>query len=330
MTRALVLVGWIAASLPLGAQPKLLVNAKLDTRSASAGLESQFRALVGTDPQPAWIGYSVASVKNYVGCEYVRDNPQVAGVVHLEPPDQVVILIRVDEKAVSRVRALSPDCEIDAGGAPVHWLTGVQPAQSVALLVTLAGDRERIGDGALGAIAQHGDPSADQALDRFLAPGQPESVRQRVVSYMGSSRGRHGFEVLKKLVASDPDERIRERAVSALANSRQPEATELLIATARTDQNARLRQQALGALGRKAGPAALDAISKAIESDPDNQVRLRAVSALSTLPDGAGVPTLIQLARSTQNAEIRKRAMSTLGSSRDPRALAFFEDVLKK
>ena len=31
---------WLmAAALPLAAQPKLLVNAKLDTRSAAAGLE---------------------------------------------------------------------------------------------------------------------------------------------------------------------------------------------------------------------------------------------------------------------------------------------------
>jgi len=38
---------WVmAALLPLGAQPKLLVNAKLDTRSAAAGLEQTFRPLV--------------------------------------------------------------------------------------------------------------------------------------------------------------------------------------------------------------------------------------------------------------------------------------------
>ena len=33
----------VAAALPLGAQPKLLVNAKPDTRSAAAGLEQTFR-----------------------------------------------------------------------------------------------------------------------------------------------------------------------------------------------------------------------------------------------------------------------------------------------
>ena len=48
----------LAIALPLAAQPKLLVNAQVDTRSAAAGLEQQFRPLVTAQPQPAWIAYS--------------------------------------------------------------------------------------------------------------------------------------------------------------------------------------------------------------------------------------------------------------------------------
>jgi hypothetical protein len=45
---------WLmAAALPLAAQPKLLVNAQTDTRSAASGLESAYRALLTTQPQPA-------------------------------------------------------------------------------------------------------------------------------------------------------------------------------------------------------------------------------------------------------------------------------------
>jgi hypothetical protein len=55
---------WLmAAALPLAAQPKLLVNARLDTRPASAGLEQSFRPLVTAQPQPAWIAYSVPSTR---------------------------------------------------------------------------------------------------------------------------------------------------------------------------------------------------------------------------------------------------------------------------
>lgn len=322
---------WLLAALPLAAQPKLLINAQVDTRSAAAGLESQFRALLTTQPQPAWVGYSVPSGRGYnLGCDYVRDGFNQPGVVHLEPPDHAVILFRVDANAVNRIRTLSPDCEIDAGNVPVHWLTDVQPAQSIALLVSLMPQRDRLGESPLGAVAQHADPAADQALERFLGTDQPESVRLRVVSWMGSSRGRHGFDVLKKLISADPDEKVRERAINSLSNSREPDALDLMISIARGDSNPRMREQAISALSRKGGPQVVSTLSKVIESDSDNQVKRRAVSALNQLPDGEGVPLLIQTVKTTQNAEVRKQAMSTLGNSRDPRAVAFFEEVLKK
>ncbi len=320
----------LAAALPLAAQPKLLVNAQVKTQSAASGLEATFRGLLTAQPQPAWIAYSVPSVRSGgMGCEYVRDSLNTPGVVHLEPPDHVIVLYRVESSAVNRIRSLSPDCEIDAGGLPVYWLTEVQPAQSVALLARFPPDRDGLGESMIGAIAQHADGSADQALERYLAPEQPETLRQRAVAWFGSARGRHGFDVLKRVIANDPDERVRQRAVSALANSKEPGALDLLTSIARTDKNPHLREQAISALSRKQGAAAIATISQVIESDPDAQVRRRAVSALNSLPDGAGVPVLIQVVKTTQNAEVRKQAMSTLGQSHDPRAVAFFEEVLR-
>jgi hypothetical protein len=328
VTRAFWLM---AAALPLAAQPKLLINGNVDTRSAASGLEREFRTLLTAQPQPAWIGYTVPAAGGIgLGCELVSPGGWYApGVIHLEPPDHAVILFRVESSAVSRIRALSPDCEIDAGGAPVHWLTDVQPAESVALLVPFVAQRDIRGDGAVRVIAVHAGPAADAALERFVAPGQPESLRQRTVAWFGSARGRRGFEILKNLIASDPSEVVRERAISALAVSKEPEAADLLVATARNDRNPRLRAQAVSALGRKPGPKTVAAIREAIEKDPDAQVKRRAVSALHALPDGEGIPLLIEAAKTTQNAEVRRQAMSSLGQSRDPRALAFFEDVLK-
>jgi hypothetical protein len=53
------------------------------------------------------------------------------------------------------------------------------------------------------------------------------------------------------------------------------------------------------------------------------------VSALGQLPRNEGIPILIKLARSHTSPAIRKQAMQRLGQSNDPRALSFFEDVLK-
>ena len=262
-----------------------------------------------------------------MGCDYVRDGWNQPGVIHLEPPDHAVILFRVDSGAVERIRSLSPDCEIDAGNLPVHWLTDVKPAESVALLDTFATQRERYMDGAMSAIASHSDPAADAALQRFLAPTQPETIRLRVVGWFGNMRGRRGFDVLKNLIANDPSERVRERAISTLGNSKEPEALDLLIATARKDPNSRMRMQALSALNRHSGANVLNTFKEAIESDPDVQVKRRAVSALQSMPDGEGIPLLIQLAKATHDNDVRKQAMNSLGQSHDGRAISFFEEV---
>ena len=327
MRRALWL---IAAALPLCAQPKLLTNAKVDTRSAAAGLDAAFQAALKAQPQPAWIGYAVPSTRTYnLGCDYVnRSDFNQAGVVHLEPPDQAVILFRVESGAVDRIRTLSPDCEIDAGGVPMHWLSDVQPAQSVTLLATFVDQHMNNFNGAMSAIATHADPAADRMLDKYVAADQLQSLRLRAVSAIGNSRGRHGFDVLKGLIANDRDLKVRERAVQVLANSKEPESVDLLISLARTDKDARVRSQAVGELARKPGPKILNTISEALQ-DPEPEVQRRAVTALQQLPDGQGIPQLIQVVKTTKNDQLRRQAMNSLKNSQDPRALQFFEDVLK-
>ena len=44
------------------------------------------------------------------------------------------MLFRFNDNQVSQIRTLAPDCDISAGGATFYWLTGVQPADSVATL----------------------------------------------------------------------------------------------------------------------------------------------------------------------------------------------------
>jgi len=219
---------------------------------AAAGLEREFRQLLMAQPQPAWIGYSVPSVRSsQLGCEYVSPGGRSApGVIHLEPPREAVILFRLVNGAVDKVRVLSPDCEIDAGGVPFHWLTDVRPADSVALLGVI--DRPE----AIMAIAMHADGSADTALERLIGSTQPDAVRRRALFWMGAARGAHGLDVLKQFLAAETNSTLRERAVSGIAASSEPAAVDLLISIARQDKDARLRRQAMNAIGRSRDPRA--------------------------------------------------------------------------
>jgi len=48
------------------------------------------------------------------------------------------------------------------------------------------------------------------------------------------------------------------------------------------------------------------------------------------LPKDEAVPKLIEIARTQKNREVQKQAFFWLGQTHDPRALAFFEQVLTK
>jgi len=298
-------------------------------------LEQRFREQLNSQPQPAWVGYTVPTVRGHEqACDQGRDDHGVRppGPVHLEPPDQVQILMRIERNQVGKIRVISGDCQLDADGVPLRWIRDVQPAESVALLASLAsqaGGPDHVRDGAVTAIALHADAAADEALERFAAPGQAESLRDKAIFWMGAARGQRGYEALRRIVTEDASDHIRDKAIFALSVSQEPRAVDTMIAVAHNDTSAHVRGQALFWLAQKAGKQAMSAITDAVDRDPDTEVKKKAVFALQQLPNGQGVPMLIQVARSNKNPAVRKQAMFWLGQSNDPRALAFFEEVLK-
>jgi hypothetical protein len=124
-------------------------------------------------------------------------------------------------------------------------------------------------------------------------------------------------------------QRVANNAVVAIALHGDTAAVDRLIAIAKDGRDRQSRSQALFWLSQRAGDRAAGTITEAIERDPDTQVKRQAVFALSQLPRGEGVTRLIDVAKNNRNPAVRKQAMFWLGQSHDPRALAFFEEVLR-
>ena len=364
---ALALAGFLAsvpsmqAQAPAAAPPAGLRNAKVTTRAVSpGGLAAEVSRLSG-GAGPLWIGYSqpVVAGKHRMccfgsfhgkisdadrlccgGCDLEHDDSFTIGdddrrPVQLEGSNGLVVLLRADRGRIGRVRALDDECGIDAGGLPFVWLTGVAPGESVTFLASMvrkleAGDHgEDAAEGALTAVAMTGHPAADAALERLLARGEPRELRKKAAFWVGNSRGGRGFEILKAHLA-DPDPGFRHHLTFALSQSDVREAVDVLIGMAKRDPDGRVRGQALFWLAQKAAGRAAQAIQNAIRDDPDEDVKEKAVFALSQLPGGEGVTELIRVARTNRNPEVRKMAVFWLGQSRDPRALAFIEEVLDR
>jgi hypothetical protein len=340
-------------ALLLAAAPAEIVNARLATRSAASGLAPAVEAALRATPAPQWIAWSVPVEHPQRMCCWDRHGSgsgccggcRLEGEggfsvnrsegVPLEAEATGLVLLRGEQGRVGRVRMFSRSCELDAGGRPVVWLTDVAPAESLRLLASYAGaDRTETGksvsEGALAAIAFHAGPAADDVLEGFTRPERPEPLRKHAAFWLGTARGRRGYEVLERLMRHDPSDEVRAHVTFALGQSEVPEAVTEMIRAARHDQSGRVRGQALFWLAQKAGEKAASAITRAIDDDPDTEVKEKAVFALSQLPRDEGVPRLIEVARANRNREVRKKAMFWLGQTNDPRALAFIEDVLTR
>jgi len=340
-----------------------LQNARLETRAVAGSLDGTFRSILSAQTAALWVGYAapqIAGERNL--CCWNSDNgmqyqgrvlepqsgntafPRPGGTVKLEGATELFVLFRIENKQVEKIRTFSPDCNIDAGGLAFLWLTGVNPAQSVALLESLVASlvpasdakaERRLANGAISAIALHRDPAADAALDRLSAPAQSEETRRQAAFWLGNARGRHGYESLQRILRDgpnqDPSDRVREHAVFALTQSKEPEAIPAIARIAHDDKSARVRSQALFWLAQTAGRQISEtAIRQAIDNDPETQVKKKAVFALTQMKNGDGVPLLIEIARNNRNAVVRKEAMFWLGQSKDRRATQFFEDLLVK
>jgi len=276
--------------------PAHLVNARVETRSAAGGLEPAFRAAVAAARTPAWIAYEVPAEGRHQMCCWDSTDDVGLGC---------------------------PGCRLEGHGS-----------------FTVRGDRDHKSD---RTLSLEGDETilvlfrAEQGrLDRIrtYSSGCALDAGGLGVVWLTDVKPAESVRLLRSLVASGGSEerggrRVEEPALAALAFHADPSALDALVGLARQDASGHVRGQALFWLAQRAGSKVAGVITRAIEDDPETEVKKRAVFALSQLPHDEGVPLLIDTARKNRNPAVRKQAMFWLGQSNDPRALAFFEEVLK-
>ncbi len=150
------------------------------------------------------------------------------------------------------------------------------------------------------------------------------------VYWLDGVRPVDSVRLLASLAKGEAQRGVMDGALMALSVHAEPAAVDALIAAAQKGDSSRVRSQALFWLSQKAGERAAAVITRAVEDDPESQVREKAVFALSQLPRDEGVPRLITLARSHRDPRVREKAIFWLGQSEDARALALFEEILRR
>lgn len=326
-------------------QPKV-INTQFHTEPAGAGLSATVGRFQHSNGS-LWLGYEVAAIPRtrFSVCsgdgESMEDG--CCGVYRLEDSDNnfqssengqatetnIDVLVRIDQGAVDKIRFIGTGCQLDAGGLPFTWLTDVHPDDSVTWLSSLVtAENKQHADQALAAIAMHATTKATTSLASFASPSNPLWLREKAGFWLGAERGHDGLLELEKL-ANDSDPDFRKKLAFDFSVNRDPAAVDDLIKMAKSDADTRVREQAIFWVAQKAGKKALATLKDAVNNDPEVAVKRKAVFALSQLPKDEAVPELLHVAQTNGDPAVRKEAIFWLGQTHDPRALAYFEQILE-
>jgi hypothetical protein len=337
--------------LAAAVQQPPIQNGRVETRQASS-IASEVQTIAKAATDPVWVAWRVPmidgdrdlcswysddnyAVRGFFAEPRTMGSPQQkitppTGAVPIEAGTALVVLLRLSEGKVERMRKLTADCPIDAGGRTIYWLNGIAPSESIKYLETLTLDHPESGlENMLSAIALHRDPAADATLDRIATSDTSTSRRRQAISLLGSYRGAHGFATLRQLLERETSSELRRALVSSIGRTSQPETVNVL-RTLLHDPDAKVRADAVYYFAQRGRAAVVSDVLKVIDADADASVKKRAIAGLAAAPNEENLPTLIQLAKTHANADVRKEAFSRVSQSRDPRAIAMMQEILKK
>jgi hypothetical protein len=346
-----VLVTCLPAAL-IAAQKPAVQNAVEDTRAVTSIARDVTTGASGGDP--AWVGWQVPIVAGDLDlCStWNNDERAVRGAdlegrtdsralffapsttpVPLEAGGQLVILARVVDGTLERLRTFTGDCPLDAGGRRLTWLSGVTPAASIDYLKSLAisgqtSSMRRVSDSAIGAIALHRDVAAGPVLVELASRENDSHTRDVALQWLGRSRGSFGFDYLTRQLATATELGLRRQLTLSLARTRENGTAAALLGLVRSDPDERVRGDALYAYAQLA-PSPSD-VTALLQKEPANEVRNRGISGLLRRPSGDAVVPLIALARTATDAELKKEIVRGLSRSDDTQAVRFLEELVRR
>jgi HEAT repeat protein len=339
------LVNAFAATLVLSAaisfsQQPTIVHGQLTVEPAKGGLSTVIDGLK-QQKDPVWVGYSIPVVSkfhsgwNLSRIDYLEGNSDTVvndSEESNKSSDHAVILLRVADGGVTKLRVEDPERQLDAGGLRFVWLNSVEPEESVRVLTDLTrqGDVRHLRDSAVFAIAIHQTAAATTSLMGLAGPGNELGLREKAAFWLANERGHDGFTAIQRFAREDTDPKFREKLAFDLTLSKDPTALNELIRMAHEDFSPQVRKQAQFWMANKGGKKVTDDLRTIVLNDPNEQIRKSAVFALSRLPGDEAASQLIAVADSSKDPSVRRQAIFWLGQSNDPRALDYLTKLLKQ
>jgi hypothetical protein len=236
-----------------------VINAVVEHRAVTNGLAREIQA-IAQQGRPTWVAYRVPIARSRG--DRVVSSQTCCGRCRLEPPTDLVVLLRVERSGVVELRPEAVDCDIDASGAALVWLDDVRPEDSVNWLASVARDTSapsnRLADRALTALALHASSAASPLLVEIARTGATAPLKGRALFWLAQRAVEEAVPTITSVIDTDPDTEVKKQAVLALSRMPKDEGVPRLIELARSHRNPEVRRQAFFWLGQSKDPRAVD------------------------------------------------------------------------
>jgi HEAT repeat protein len=253
--------------------------------------------------------------------------PVILGVARSEPD------LKLRARAISTLGAINDDTVIDA-------------LRDFAM----TSQENDIIEASLYALSKHTGERAIAVLSDIAASGKTMSYRKVAISSISTRPGEPAVDALFRIYDGDQSVEIRRAVIAGFANRKSERAGNKLFEIARSSDNIELRKAAITAISRRGGEKAIEFLLGLYDSERNEELKDQIVNSLavgtiyvnaesvgfgqtgaaSRLNDQRVIDKLILIARDQQAPmERRKRAIGWLSRSKDPKVLAFLQELLK-
>ena len=260
--------------------------------------------------------------------------PVILGVARSEPD------LKLRARAISTLGATNDDGVIDA-----------------LREFAMTSQENDIVEASLYALSKHTGDRAIAVLTDIATSGKTVDQRRYAISSISTRPGEPAVDALFKIYDADQSIAIRRAVIAGFANRKSERAGNKLFEIARSSDNVELRKAAIGALSRRGGDKSVDFLLNLYDTEKNEELRDQIVNSFasgtwfvtsngsvsyavapgqhvgdttSRMNDQRVIDKLIQIARDKDAPmDRRKRAIGWLSRSKDPKVLAFLQELLK-
>jgi len=265
----------LAATAPLFTAAQNIENAKVTTTDASRGAGAAIASLSRSGA--AWFAWKVPIEGQSLCCWTGNSSSGRCGRCFLDGHDgmtinrdepgeprtagEMLLLVRVEEGRVRRVRYFDAGCTLDGQGNTIHLLSGVTPESSIDYFRSQIANADNEGN-LVAAISLHAHAKVVPLLIDLARHDANHQVRRHAIFWLGQKAGDKAAGELRRAVDEDPDDDVRKHAVFAISQLPRERAVPMLIDLVKNHKSREVRKRAIFWLAETEDPRALQLIEE--------------------------------------------------------------------